>query len=111
MKPCVLDPQKECDDCHACDDRCQLDPTKVCDNCFRCLDAPNGEEKAYAEVPIAGVYMEESDYLPEWALLDQEYDPNATYRKTNAVTLPGMCGKRPVTDKKRRILRYPRRGA
>lgn len=60
MKKCVLE-EKECVSCGRCEDRCELDPTKICDNCFRCLEL---DDRAYVEIPIAGVYTEE-DYVPE----------------------------------------------
>lgn len=44
--------------CGECDDRCELDPSKICDNCFRCLDAGR---RPYAEIPIGGVLLDDSD--------------------------------------------------
>ena len=35
-KVCVLDENKQCDDCGECN-VCDLDPNKICDNCMRCL--------------------------------------------------------------------------
>ena len=61
MKRCILQYDKVCNDCGACDDRCELDPTKICDNCFRCLDEG---AQAFAEIPISGVFLND-DYLPE----------------------------------------------
>ena len=61
MKRCVLQADKVCNDCGACDDRCELDPNKICDNCFRCLDE---DTRAYAEIPISGVYLVD-DYVKE----------------------------------------------
>ena len=61
MKRCILQSDKVCNDCGTCDDRCELDPTKVCDNCFRCLDQ---DTRAYAEIPISGVYLAD-DFTPE----------------------------------------------
>ena len=61
MKRCILQSDKVCNDCGACDDRCELDPTKICDNCFRCLDE---DTQAFAEIPISGVFLND-DYLPE----------------------------------------------
>lgn len=58
MKMCILQPDKECNNCHQCDDRCELDPTKICDNCFKCLD---GDNKEFAEILIDGVYFDEED--------------------------------------------------
>ena len=60
MKRCILQNDKVCNDCGACDDRCELDPNKVCDNCFRCLD---GDTRAFAEIPISGVYLDD-DFVP-----------------------------------------------
>ena len=34
---CVLDDEKECDNCMECE-ICDLDDTKICDNCGKCLD-------------------------------------------------------------------------
>lgn len=50
-KSCLLDPQKECDDCGDCN-RCELDPAKICDNCFRCLETG---DKEYAEILISDI--------------------------------------------------------
>ena len=61
VKQCVLHPEKKCNDCGECDDRCMLDPNKICDNCFQCLD---GDKRAFAEIPISGVFFEE-EYSPE----------------------------------------------
>ena len=61
MKKCILQADKVCNDCGTCDDRCELDPTKICDNCFRCLDQ---DTRAFAEIPISGVYIDD-DYVPE----------------------------------------------
>lgn len=61
MKRCVLQSDKVCNECGTCDDRCELDPNKICDNCFRCLD--EGME-AFAQIPIAGVYLDD-DFSPE----------------------------------------------
>ena len=61
MKRCVLQADKICNDCGVCDDRCELDPSKICDNCFRCLD---GDDRAFAQIPIAGVYLGD-DFVPE----------------------------------------------
>ena len=36
VKICVLDENKECDDCGECN-RCDLDPNKICDNCCMCI--------------------------------------------------------------------------
>jgi hypothetical protein len=33
---CLLDSEKECNDCRECD-RCDLDAGKLCDNCCSCL--------------------------------------------------------------------------
>lgn len=61
MKYCILQKEKVCNDCGACDDRCELDPSKICDNCFRCLDE---ETPAFAQIPIAGVFLGD-DFVPE----------------------------------------------
>ena len=61
MKRCVLQADKVCNDCGACDDRCELDPNKICDNCFRCLDE---DTRAFAQIPISGVFFGD-DYVPE----------------------------------------------
>ena len=61
MKHCVLQADKICNDCGACDERCELDPSKICDNCFRCLD---GDDRAFAQIPIAGVYLGD-DFVPD----------------------------------------------
>ena len=61
MKRCVLQADKVCNDCGACDDRCELDPSKICDNCFRCLDEGI---PAFQQIPISGVYLDD-DYSPE----------------------------------------------
>ncbi len=37
MQRCVLDENKECDNCLECE-ICDLDPNKICDNCGKCLD-------------------------------------------------------------------------
>ena len=34
---CVLDENKECDNCMECE-TCDLDPSKICDNCGKCLE-------------------------------------------------------------------------
>lgn len=36
MKMCILDEEKLCNNCGACD-LCDLDETKYCDNCGKCL--------------------------------------------------------------------------
>lgn len=61
MKRCILQSDKVCNDCGACDDRCELDPTKICDNCFRCLDEGI---PAFQQIPISGVYLD-VDFMPE----------------------------------------------
>ncbi len=61
MKRCVLQSDKVCNDCGACDDRCQLDPNKICDNCFRCLEE---DTRAFANIPISGVFFD-GDYSGE----------------------------------------------
>ena len=61
MKRCILQADKVCNDCGKCDDRCELDPNKICDNCFRCLDQ---DTRAFAEIPISGVYLVD-DFTPE----------------------------------------------
>ncbi len=38
MSSCLLDPNKNCDNCGACT-YCDLDATKKCDNCCLCLEA------------------------------------------------------------------------
>ena len=37
MKKCVLDEEKNCDDCRECM-KCDLDPEKLCDNCGKCIE-------------------------------------------------------------------------
>lgn len=37
MQRCVLDENKECDNCLECE-ICDLDPNKICDNCGKCLE-------------------------------------------------------------------------
>ena len=61
MKRCILQSDKVCNDCGACDDRCELDPNKICDNCFRCLDE---DMPAFAEIPISGVFFDD-DFTEE----------------------------------------------
>ncbi|MDP3447870.1 MAG: hypothetical protein Q8S22_07410 [Eubacteriales bacterium] len=61
MKRCILQADKVCNDCGACDERCELDPNKICDNCFRCLDQ---DARAFAEISISGVYLVD-DFTPE----------------------------------------------
>lgn len=56
MKRCILHADQVCNDCGECDDRCELDPQKICDNCFRCLDE---DARAFADIPISGVYFED----------------------------------------------------
>jgi hypothetical protein len=68
MKRCILQADKVCNDCGACDDRCELDPAKICDNCFRCLD--EGIE-AFAQIPISGVFLDD-DFVPEREGEEQE---------------------------------------
>lgn len=51
MKICVLDFEKECDNCGECE-MCDLDPTKKCDNCCRCLEQDGVSDK-YREVRLA----------------------------------------------------------
>ncbi len=38
MKKCVLNPNKNCDECNECN-ICDLDPTKICDNCMKCIES------------------------------------------------------------------------
>ena len=62
MKKCILE-DKPCTNCGKCDDRCELDPSKVCDNCFRCLGIDELMETDYAEIPLAGVYLDDDVML------------------------------------------------
>lgn len=65
MRICVLDENKVCDECGACN-QCDLDPNKVCDNCCRCID---GEEMDFAQITIADVLTKDVDEY-----LDAYYD-------------------------------------
>ena len=109
MKQCVLHAEKTCDNCGECDDRCELDPQKICDNCFRCLEI---EEKPFAEIPIAGVYLED-DFTPDPVIpvmpdLDEEpvLDTDDSWReefRLGISTLNNASGSR---AKRRHIRRY-----
>ena len=107
MKRCIIQEGKVCNDCGACDDRCELDPSKICDNCFRCLD---GDTRAFAQIPIAGVFLGD-DYVPEpeGETLDPEdgfvpdlYDDWKEDTLVEAKTLPITFGVR--------VRRGPRKG-
>ncbi len=50
-KQCVLDEEKQCNDCGECL-KCDLDPNKICDNCMRCVNTPGAE---YRAIEITGV--------------------------------------------------------
>ncbi len=70
MKYCVLDGEKLCDECGACD-RCDLDPNKICDNCCKCIQQP---EEDYAKISVLDVVMEQPEaYLA--ALHAQDIEP------------------------------------
>ena len=53
---CVLDDEKECDDCMECM-VCDLDPNKICDNCGKCLDI-----KDFASIRIDKIYTDSEEY-------------------------------------------------
>lgn len=65
-----MHPDKICDNCGECENRCQLDPQKICDNCFKCLEI---DAKPYAEIKISGVYLD--DHVPDTE--DEEDSPAA----------------------------------
>lgn len=48
MKMCVLEDNKVCNGCGACN-ICDLDKNKICDNCGKCLNMPTED---YYEIPI-----------------------------------------------------------
>ncbi len=110
MKRCILQADKVCNDCGECDDRCELDPTKICDNCFRCLDE---DTRAFAEIPITGVFLDD-DYVEERealvsdsASLDEGFVPDLYDDWKNetlleAKTLPMTYGVRTSQPHKKR---------
>lgn len=53
---CVLDEEKECDNCMECE-VCDLDPSKICDNCGKCLDV-----KEFATIKIDAIYTDPDQY-------------------------------------------------
>ncbi len=53
---CVLDENKECDQCMECE-TCDLDPSKVCDSCGKCL-----EFKDYASIKIDKIITDPNEY-------------------------------------------------
>ena len=55
---CVLDDEKECDNCMECE-VCDLDPSKACDNCGQCLEFPD-----FASIKIDGIYLDPNK-IPE----------------------------------------------
>lgn len=62
---CILNPEKNCDDCNKCD-LCDLAPSKICDNCGKCLE--KGAENGMRSLEISEVMKEEEkniDWLGE----------------------------------------------
>lgn len=53
---CVLDENKECDNCMECE-ICDLDPSKICDNCGKCLDI-----RDFATIKIDEIITDPSKY-------------------------------------------------
>lgn len=53
---CVLDEEKECDNCMECE-VCDMDPSKICDNCGKCLDV-----KEFATIKIDAIYTDPDQY-------------------------------------------------
>lgn len=53
---CVLDDEKECDDCMECE-ICDLDDTKICDNCGKCLDV-----KDFVSIKIDKIITDPNEY-------------------------------------------------
>lgn len=58
-KMCVLDDEKECDECMECE-ICDLDRNKICDNCGKCL-----EVQEFATIKIDKIYENPEDYHEE----------------------------------------------
>ena len=59
MKFCVLDDEKQCDNCGECL-VCDLDPSKTCDNCMKCVD--DGGEDGYKKMNVGRIVLEGKDY-------------------------------------------------
>jgi hypothetical protein len=53
-KECLLDTDKECNDCGQCE-VCDLDQTKICDNCCHCLD-----DADYKAIEITEIILPET---------------------------------------------------
>ena len=106
MKRCILQENKVCNACGACDDRCELDPEKVCDNCFRCLEV--GE--AYSKIMISAVYPSDEYMIgqpktlfdPEDGFLPESFPEWKKEMFIHAKTLPLAFGMRVRRAHKRR---------
>lgn len=53
---CVLDDNKECDNCMECE-ICDLDSNKICNNCGKCLDI-----KDFASIKIDAIITNSENY-------------------------------------------------
>lgn len=70
---CVLDEERACDGCGACD-RCDLDPEKICDNCMACVRS--GAD--YLAIEIDEIITDAAaarEALPEDAIADAPNKP------------------------------------
>lgn len=61
IRRCVLDENKNCDDCGECD-RCDLDPDKICDNCMKCVSSTGAD---YLAIEIDDIIMDEDEPADE----------------------------------------------